>query len=311
VQSLVHAFPKILEKPYRSYMEKHSLRREIIATVLSNQIVNEMGITFVYRAHTETGSSVAEIIKAHTISYKIFYAGSLEELIDSLGAKVAISLQYELLHYVRTLLNLSTRWFLRSRYMKDEIGKTIEHFSVRIKKLEKLIPDLMSGATKEYLATLIERCLQHGFSEDVARRIAVYRALYTSLNIIEVETVHKFDLVKTAQVYFDIGSQFHLVWFRDQIAADTREGHWNTLARLKLRDELDELQKMLTVAVMRSNKHQANAQSLIANWMKERCRPIERWEEMLQLLHGSTSIDYTMFFIALRELSAWIQASEC
>ncbi len=310
VQTLADAFPKNLQKPYQSYMQNHRLRREIIATQLSNRIVNEMGITFVYRAQTETGSSVAEIIKAHTISAKIFDAVALEKLIDSLGTKIAVSLQYELLHYVRALLNLSTRWFLRSHYLQDDTEKTIEHFSVRIKKLDKLIPDLMSGATKEYLSELVGRFVKNGFPEEIANRIATYRALYTSLNIIEVETKYKLDLVKTAKVYFDVGSQFNLVWFRDQIAADSREGHWNTLARLTLRDELDGLQKMLTVTVMRSNNHETNIKMLIKNWMKKHCRPIDRWEQILQLLHGSTSIDYTMFFIALRELSGWLQASE-
>lgn len=310
IKNLENAFPKVLAKPYHTYMQKHRLWREIIATQLSNQIVNEMGITFVYRAQTETGAFVAEIVKAHTISYEIFCAGALEELVDSLGTQVEISLQYELLHYVRTLLNLSTRWFLRSRYMQDNIDKTIEHFSGRIRKLEKLIPNLMSGATKEYLSTLMTNLVQHGFSKDIAYRIAIYRALYTSLNIIEVEGGYKFDLIKTAQVYFNIGSRFNLVWFRDQIATDAREGHWNTLARLTLRDQLDELQKMLTIAVIRSNKNETNVERLINNWLSKRARPVERWEGLLQLLHGSTSIDYTMFFIALRELSGWLQASE-
>ncbi len=310
LNTLVHAFPKKLEKSYQADMKNHRLWREIISTQLSNQIVNEMGITFVYRAQTETGATVSEIIKAHAISSKIFDAPALAKLVDSLGTKISVSLQYELLHYVRTLLNLSTRWFLRSRYLQDNIGETIEHFSVRIKKLEVIIPGLMTGETKKYLSELIDRFVQHGFSKEVASRIAVYRALYTSLNIIEVASQHEFDLIKTANVYFRIGAQFNLVWFRDQISADSREGHWNTLARLTLRDELDVLQKTLTLSVIRSEKHEKNVQTLIQNWMKTRHRPIERWEQVLQLLHGSEQIDYTMFFIALREFSGWMLARD-
>ncbi len=310
IETLVHYFPRKLEKPYHADMQKHRLWREIIATQLSNRVVNEMGITFVYRVQTETGASVAEIIKAHTISSKIFDSKSLEKLVDSLGTAIPISLQYELLHHVRTLLNLSTRWFLRSHYFGMDIEKTIEHFSVRIRKLEAIIPSLMSGVTKQYLAELVERFVQHGFSEEIASRIAVYRALYTSLNIIEVATQHKFDLIKTAKIYFDVGGRFNLVWFRDQVSADSRDGHWNTLARLTLRDELDDLQKMLTVAVMQSDKHEAKVETLINNWMGKRHRPIERWEKVLQLLHGSEQIDYTMFFIALRELAGSIRSSE-
>lgn len=310
IQVLERAFPKVLQKSYRSYMQKHSLRREIIATQLSNQIVNEMGITFVYRVQTETGATIAEIIKAHTISSQIFDAVALEKLIDSLGTKIAVTLQYELLHYVRTLLNLSTRWFLRSRYLQEDVSKTITHFTVRVQKLEGLIPGLMGGVAKQYLSSLTEQFVKRGFPETIANRIAVYRALYTSLNIIEVATQYQFDLIKTAKVYFDIGAQFNLIWFRDQIATDNREGHWNALARLTLRDELDALQKMLTVVVVHGNQKESNVKKLIAGWMQKHSRLLERWEQILQLLHGSTSIDYAMFFIALRELSGWVQARE-
>ncbi|MCD6039859.1 MAG: NAD-specific glutamate dehydrogenase [Gammaproteobacteria bacterium] len=310
IQMLESAFPKILGKSFHAYMKKHSLRREIIATQLSNRIVNEMGITFFYRVQTESGATIAEIIRAHTISSEIFGSAALGKLIDSLGTKIEVSLQYELLHYVRNLLNLSSRWFLRSHYLHNNIKSTIEHFSLRIKKLEGLIPDLMSGETKKYLSSLIEQFIHHGVEEEVANRIAIYRVLYTTLNIIEIATRHKFDLIKTAKVYFHVGAQFNLVWFRDQIAADSREGHWNTLARLALRDELDVLQKMLTVGVMHSNQKEANVNKLIEHWMQNHKRPIERWEQILQLLHGSTSTDYTMFFVALRELSGWVQIRE-
>ncbi len=309
IQTLEHAFPKALIQPYNTYMRKHRLRREIIATQLSNRIVNEMGVTFVYRAQTETGAGIAEIVKAHTISAEIFDAKGLEKIINSLGTKIVVTLQYELLHYVRTLLNLSTRWFLRSHYLADDISKTIGRFAGQIKQLEGVIPSLMAGVTKQYLTVLKEQFVERGFPQEIANKVAVYRALYTSLNIIEVATRHQFDLIKAAKIYFDIGVKFNLVWFRDQIAMDTREGHWNTLARLTLRDELDRLQTMLTFLVMRSNSKETNLDKLIETWMSKHSRSVERWEQLLHLLHGSASIDYTMFFIALREISGWVQSA--
>jgi glutamate dehydrogenase len=303
-------FPKILRKEYSKYMQVHSLRREIIATQLSNQIVNEMGITFIYRISVETGATIAEIIKAHAISSRIFEANKLEKFIESFGFKITVELQYELLHYVRMLLNLSTRWFLRSRYMKDDIAKTIEHFGSRIKKVQAIIPQLMVGSTKEFLDKLAKHFIESGLGKKDAHDIAVYRALYISLNIIDVATLYKFDLIQTTRVYFEVGAKFNLVWFRDQIATDSREGHWNSLARLTLRDELDALQRLLTVVILRSDKKQKDHLKLINTWRIKHCRAVRRWEKILELLHGSATVDYTMFFIALRELSDWVNTSQ-
>ncbi len=306
--ALDEEFPERLHQPYKKFIQSHSLRCEIIATHLSNHIVNEMGITFVYRVQTETGATVAEIIRAHAISSKIFGSLELERLIDSLGHKIEISLQYELLHYVRGLLNLSIRWFLRSRYLNQDIEKTINHFKLSIDQLKEHIPDMMLGKTKSYLDALAEQFISAGLHKDIARNIAVYRALYISLSVIDVAKEHKFDLMKTAQTYFTVGGRFNLVWFRDQISSDASEGHWNAMARLTLRDELDALQRLITVVILRQGK-KVSIDKQIEQWIKQNHRPIARWEKLLQLLHGSEKVDYTMFFVALRELADLVRAS--
>ncbi len=300
------AFPALIKKKYPSYMAKHRLHREIIATQLSNKVVNEMGMTFVYRERIETGASIPEIICAYVISSAVFHSDEIRKIIDDLGYSVPAKLQYELLYHVRHLINLATRWFLRSHYLTKDIGKTIKHFAVPIKKLIPMLPDLMSGTTKLYLESLTDQFASAGIPRKTAERIASYRAIYIFLNVVEVATNNQFDLIKTAEMYFHVGTKFNLVWFRDQIATDMREGHWNTMARLRLRDELDILQKALTVAIMLAHKDETDVNRMIDHWCEKHPRPVSRWNEMLQLLHATDNVDYAMFFIALGELSDWV-----
>ena len=97
------------------------------------------------------------------------------------------------------------------------------------------------------------------------------------------------------------------MWFRDQIALDSREGHWNTMARLALRDELDSLQRRLSIVILQSHKKERSTEHLIKHWLSQHTRIQERWEKLLEMIHSSSSVDYTMFFIALRELADLIQ----
>lgn len=304
------AFPISIRKKYRDAMYHHRLHRDIIATQLSNYVVNEMGITFVYRLQMETGATVDEIVRAHAVASRIYGTRELQKLIESLDYKIPMSEQYEMLYYIRTLIALSTRWFLHSGLLKEDVGKLIEHFSVRIKTLEEITPNLMAGLTKQYLETLTGRFLKAGLPKDTAKRIATYRAIYTSLNIIDVSTKNNFDLVKTAKVYFAAGEKVNLLWFRDQIGNDTREGHWNALARLTLRDELDIAQRALTIAIINADRKETNTSTLIKNWIAKNRRALERWERLLTMLHESSLVDYSMFFIAMRELIGLIVTSE-
>lgn len=307
---LYTAFPEKLSKLYADALKKHPLRREIIAAQLGNRIVNSAGITFVYRIQTETGAPIGDIIRAHTAAVRIFEIRELNKLVGSLELKISTKLQYELLHHIRNLTNLATRWFLQGNRLKGNLEQIIEHYFKRVKQLELVIPGLITGVTKNYLNDLKDHFSKEGISDEISSRLAITRAIYTALNIIEVSTLHHFDLIKAAQVYFDAGSVFHLVWFRDQIAADRREGHWNTLSRLTLRDELDGLQRLLTVVILKSYKKEKDAQSLVERWAKNNPFIMQRWENILELLYAAPNVEYAMFFVALRELATRVSAIE-
>lgn len=304
------AFPPALRKKYRNAMYKHRLHKDIIATQLSNRVVNEMGITFIYRLQVETGTDVEDIIRAYTIASNVFETENLKRVIESLNFKIPLNEQYDMLYNLRNLVNLATRWFLHTGHFKDDLTSVIERYNEKIKLLEEITPQLMAGYTKEYLHHLTETFMALGLSKEIAKRIATYRAIYTSLNIIEVATVNQFDLVKTAKVYYAAGERINLVWFRDQLAKDSREGHWNTLARLTLRDELDIAQRALTVAIMVKDKKEQDTLKLIEKWSMRNQKSLARWDKLLTMLHSSTNVEYTMFFIAIRELIGLILTSQ-
>ena len=164
----------------------------------------------------------------------------------------------------------------------------------------------MVGVTKKYQSELFDQLAKLDLEKKVIRKIASVRAMYTALNIIEVVAQNSFELIKTTEVYFKVGDQFNLVWFRDQIANDTREGHWNTMARLSLRDELDSLQRRLMILIMKTDKKNKNAKNLIADWLSANHSIPLQWEKLLERLYDSPNMDYTMFFIVLHQLSSML-----
>lgn len=311
IQSIIEtAFPGKLGDKYRLAMCEHSLKRDIVATQLSNKVVNQMGITFVYKMQIETGATVEEIIRAFVIASESFNAPEFQRLVDSLDFKIPMHKQFEILHYLRRLVNLSTRWFLQTGHYRQDLKKTITHFGSQIRRIEHLVPELMSGMTKEYLRNLVKEFTLANIPKETAERIAAYRAIYTALNIVEVASVQDWDLEKTARVYFSGGERMNLVWFRDELANDASHDYWHSLTRLILRDELDTLQRALTVAIMKVDRKEENTALLIDKWVAQNPRLVQRWDKFLSMLHESTMVDYSMFFIAIRELSVLFDKGE-
>ncbi len=308
-QLVTSAFPPAITKQFKEEMLEHPLHRDIIATQLSNKVVNDMGITFVYRMAMETSVPICDVIKAYMIASESFKSAELRDMILSLNLRIPIQTQYDMLYHIRTLISLSTRWFIYSKHLHEDLDAVIKHFSAGILKLENLVPVIMGGQTKEYMEQLTQEFAEAGLPKHIARRVATYRAIYTALNIIEVATENKFDLELTAKVYFKAGERVSLLWFRDQISHDSREGHWNVVARLTLRDELDLVQRTLAIAVMHADKKEQDSTRLIDKWMANNDVALRRWEKTLGLLVSSNTVDYTMFFIALRELTGLVTAS--
>lgn len=295
------AFPVEIGQRYFLGMENHQLKRDIIATQLANDVVNNMGMIFVFLTHKETGNPIDKILRAYIVAAAIFETDALQRIIESLDFQISMAEQFDMIASIRNLLNLSTRWFLQGNRLNEDLFTLIDSYASSIKKLEKVIPELMGGVTKEYLFSLMREFQEIGLPEATARRIATYRAIYTSLNIIEVANKHDFDLLITAGVYFACGERVNLLWFRDQIASESREGHWNTLARYALRDELDIAQQALTVQIMKTTSSTLTTGERIDAWMNENQNIISRWDQLLSMLHSSQNIDYSMFFIVIRE----------
>jgi len=70
--ALVRYFPAPLREPYREHMERHPLKREIIATHVTNEMINRAGSTFVHRMQEEVGAGAPDVVRAYLLTREIF-----------------------------------------------------------------------------------------------------------------------------------------------------------------------------------------------------------------------------------------------
>jgi glutamate dehydrogenase len=125
---LMRYFPKPLQQKYEGAIHKHPLRREIIATVVTNSMVNRAGMPFGSRLVDETGMSVADVTKAYLVGRDIFNINGLWTEIDKLDYKVSVETQALLVFEFQYLLRHATRWFLRHNDYLEDIAETVESF---------------------------------------------------------------------------------------------------------------------------------------------------------------------------------------
>ncbi|HUG26031.1 NAD-glutamate dehydrogenase, partial [Piscinibacter sp.] len=138
-------FPQVLQERFAGYLPRHPLRREIIATHVTNSMINRVGSTFVHRLCETTGARAFEVVRAYLMSREIFGMVPLWLAIEALDNQVADEVQSQMLIDTSRQLERGTKWFLRSRRLNEDIAATIEHFTANVETVSKRLTQLLDS----------------------------------------------------------------------------------------------------------------------------------------------------------------------
>jgi glutamate dehydrogenase len=293
--------PKLREK-FRRQLRRHPLRRDIIATYVTNSMVNRAGSTFASRLKDETGANPPDVARAYTVAREVFDVRRLWKDLATLDNVVPAQVQLELQAEGRKMIERSALWFLRNRRQPLDIAATVAHFAPGIASLAQELPKLLAPADSESLDRLAERFTAAGVPAELATRVASLDALFSGLNVIEVASTCGEAVEAVAAVYFALGYKLDLHWLRDQIAKLPAETHWQTLAQGALRDDLYSEQRELTAEVLKPGTEAGDAEALIDTWLEENHSSVERANAILSDLKEAETLDIAMVSVALREI---------
>src|SRR5262249_42299676 len=107
---LVFYFPRVLGERFEGAIPRHPLRREIIATVVVNDVVNRMGATFVTEMRDRTGAAPEDVARAYLAARAAFEVPKLWQAIEALDTKVPTSIQYRMLSETVQLVERACHW---------------------------------------------------------------------------------------------------------------------------------------------------------------------------------------------------------
>ena len=274
-------------------------------------MVNDMGITFVFRLKTEIGADIASIARAYAIAHHVFGFSELLGIAENLSDDVAPVTRYAIMRQFNRLIRRATRWFIYNYkdQLTDILGM-VDKFRQSIVTLNKKLPDLLIGEEREFWERNVQGLIEAGISEAVAKRIASVDHEYALLDIIEAAQKNNLSLQDVAELYFMVGEKFGLTWLRSQIMKLAIETLWDTLARVILLDDLYIQQRHLTVIILQCVlDKQGNNKTCLEQWTLDNQAFIRRWEQFLADLRSTGELKLMMFSVVIRELVSMVEAS--
>ncbi len=305
-------FPEPLPERYNEQMRSHRLKREIIATVVANQLVDRAGTTFAFRLAEETGALPAVLARAYAAAREVLDMRNYWDAIERLDNLVSAQTQLEMLIEGRRLVERSTRWLVRANPYQVSIAQTIRRFKPGAELLAAALPDALEGSDRRVFDGHAAELEHAGVPAELARRAAGMQSMLALFDIVEVAAATERDPEGVLKVYFRLGSRLELNWLRGRIIELPRANRWQALARAALRDDLFNLYRELTRKVLDAGRvggDQINAQAAIEAWSERNEETLERALAMVADIRASRIYDYTTLPVALRELRSLLRGA--
>ncbi len=295
---LIDYFPDRLGGGYAQTIAAHRLRREIIATCVTNEMINRVGALYPYQLADEQGASADEIARAFIATCDIFDMPSLWADIEALDNRVPAAVQTEILILVGGLVQRAMQWLIRHRRAQQPIAEIVDYFRDGIAELMTGLPQALAAVNR---LTQVKRSRYYadlGVPRELAARIAGVVPLSSALDIVDIARSHERGVSEVASLYFRLGAYLDLQWLRDQISSLRVRNHWHHLARSGLRADLHAQQRNLTAEVLESSR--PDKPRLMTNqWIEANQDAIDKFVHLVGELKAIGNLDFAMISLAV------------
>ncbi len=303
-------FPPPLPERYAEAMPSHRLRREIISTVVANQLVDRAGTTFAFRLGEETGASPPTLARGYAVAREVFEMRRFWEEVEALDNQVPAEVQLRMLMEGRRLVERATRWLVLEEGSEIDIEQEVRRFEPGAELLSGALPEILDEAGTEAYESRVSELGEAGVPEELARWVAAMPSLLPVFDIVAVAEATGRDPEDVMHTYFRLASRLDLAWLRDRIYELPRANRWQALARAALRDDLIRAHRELTEEVLEYAGDGERGDEAIDAWAGERAETLDRALGTLSDIRASRTYDTTTLPVALREVRSLIRGGE-
>ena len=307
VDDLLAYFPTPLRERFAGVATEHPLRREIVATVVANAVVNRAGISFLSRLADELGAPIPELARAHVIARDVLDARVMWDAIDALDYVVAPETQTTMFLALRRLVERSARWFVRHAAhlpvgpdgSGSAIASVVAEFRPPVGTVLTSLADLLDTDEANALRVRTDELERLGVPAPLAVRVAGCDAALGALTIADIARVSDLNVRDVARVHYALGARLGLVWLREQVAALPRGDRWQTEARAALRDDVADCHRALTESVCASGAADVTG---VDAWLDAHTDDVDRYRRVVDEVQFGGNGDLAQLTAARRAL---------
>jgi glutamate dehydrogenase len=277
-------FPKQIVERFPDALQSHRLRREIIATQLTNSMINRGGATLTVRIADQTGASAASIAAAFAAVRQSYDLIALNGEIDALDNLVSGDTQLSLYAAVQDLLLDRIVWFIRNVDLRKGLDAIVAHYRDGIAEVEAALDTSRSEAARKARHARIAELTKSGVPEALARRIADLAQLKMAPDIVLVADRAGKPVADVTATYFAAQAFFQLDRLADALPNIVVTDYFDRLALDRALDSIGDAERRIGAAMVGNGHEGASA---VDEWVRPRQAEVERIRSAIHEIAGS------------------------
>ncbi len=307
-EELLEYFPKLMQKKFAEEIKGHQLRREIIATQITNFAVNRVGISFINQMAEESGFDVVAVVKSFVITCDSFGLKKIWEDVENVDKSVAAHIQTQMFLSAHKLLERAMLWLLHNQVSGD-LNAIVARFKKIVSELSKILTQVLAEASKDSYERKVERYVLNNVEAVLARKIAAMDPIASAFNIAEIfakteKRSQGLDLKTIAKIYFAVGTRFSLKWLRTKLSDLASDNYWQKLSSKTIIEDLYLFQMKIAQEIVDSNCKKddiCNVDSMQV-WIEKVQPLVARYDNFITDLKLHPNPDMSMFVVALNRI---------
>jgi glutamate dehydrogenase len=299
--SLADYFPHELRWRFAEQLQRHSLRREIIALGLTNAIIDRGGPTMVVRLADATSRTAANVAHAFLAAREVFGLAPLWRRIDALDGVVKDATQLALYQATQDLVTQQTFWFLHDGQVLLDLAGTIDRHRAGIKALQPALADILSEPCRARLQRDARRLIEGGVPADLAADIARIEVLKLAPAITVIAAETGVPAPAAAAAYLTIGAKLRARDLAVKAAAIAAPDYYDRLAIAQALTQLADAQARLTRRALRAVP--SGSRALTETWLRQQGERFDRVERTLEEVAIERSLTIARLLVAAGQLA--------
>ncbi len=276
---LLARFPAPMRKTYADEVRGHRLRREMIATSLSNRIVNRLGMVHPFELAEEEGVGLAEVAAAFVVAERLFGLAPLwRELED---APISESARLMLFDRLAAAVGNLMSDVLRTAAGKVDAGRMIGDLQTSVTTLIAGREDLLTDEPRARSKALQASFAALGTPDPLAARVASLFDFDGAVGLAQAALATGIEPCLLTHAFTDVGTRLGLDWAQGTAAYMSPSDIWERLLVSGLARDIQQMRIEFLRRQIAADAGNADPRGAVAAWAERNAPGVAQFRAMI------------------------------